>query len=93
MTGIEIGQKRGKLLCLYGNCVHTEFSKTDAVTVNLQFHRTTRKTNFFGNVLEDTAAFISRAEEHALSSVLDKEAACCCRTLGYLQNYTVSHSR
>jgi len=28
--------------------------------------------NVFVNVLEETAAFISRAEEHALSSVLDK---------------------
>jgi hypothetical protein len=49
--------------------------------------------SFFGNVLEETAAFISRAEEHALSCVLDKEAACFSRTLEYVQNYTVSHCR
>jgi len=49
--------------------------------------------NFFGNVLEETAALISRVEEHALSSVLDKEAACFSRTLGYVQNYTLSHCR
>ena len=70
----------------------TQFSKTAAVTANLQFLYTC-KMNFFVNVLEETAAFISRAEKHALSSVLDKEAACLSRTLGYVQNYTLSHCR
>jgi hypothetical protein len=72
----------------------TKFSKTAPVTANLQFHHTTYKImNFFVNVLEETAAFISRAEEHALSPVLDKEAACFSRTLVYVQNDTVSDCR
>jgi len=49
--------------------------------------------NFIGNVLEETVAFISRAEEHVLSCVMDKEAACFSRRLGYVQNYTVSICR
>jgi hypothetical protein len=48
--------------------------------------------NLFGNVWEETAAFISRAGEDALSSALD-EAASFSRTLSYVQNYTVSHCR
>jgi hypothetical protein len=72
---------------------YIQSSVKHAVTVNLQFHHTTYKMNFFGNVLLETAAFIPMAEEHALSSVLDMEAACFSRTLGYIQNYAVSHCR
>jgi hypothetical protein len=93
MTGIEIGQRRGKLLCLCGKLVHTNFSETDAVTANLELHHTTYKMNFFWNVLEETAAFISWAEEHALSSVLEKGAAGFSRTLVNVPNYTVSQPR
>jgi hypothetical protein len=59
------------------------------VALNLQFQHTTYKLNLFGNVWEETAAFISRVGENALSSVLD-EAACFFRTLSYVQNYSVT---